>query len=60
MGFDEFEQRIGLERGKKVNTSLIFYQESNYKFEYDFEFVEDYVLGLIDELIEMFWINCYG
>jgi hypothetical protein len=59
VGFDEFEQRIGLECRKKVSTSLIFYQESNYKFEYDFEFVEDYVLGLIDELIEMFWINCY-
>jgi hypothetical protein len=59
VGFDEFEQRIGLECWKKVSTSLIFYQESNYKFEYDFEFVEDYVLGLIDELIEMFWINCY-
>lgn len=46
--------------GKKSAQVQFSIRNPTIKFEYDFEFVEDYVFGLIDELIEIFWINCYG
>ena len=41
-------------RKKNQHKFNFFIKNPTIKFEFDFEFVKDYVLSLIDEMIEMF------